>query len=178
MFILPLVRKLSGSNCPEVSWASCSLSLFTSAWSWLTFPWVSSFTTACPRIFLKSVKGILLRHPVLCSCLFVGSGVTNTKQNCASTVTRPLGSQSAGVGRRLPLPVPCTFGLGLSPSPPPHMLPLRYTTLLGWVTPGSGYVYLTLPASWDNPTPMESSKLLFPSGKTIPSPLSWRTVRM
>ena len=49
--ILPTVRKLSGSICPAVSWASCSLSLFTSAWSWVTFPCVSSFTTACSRIF-------------------------------------------------------------------------------------------------------------------------------
>ena len=49
--ILPTVCKLSGSICPEVSWASCSLSLFTSAWSWVTFPCVSSFTTVCSRVF-------------------------------------------------------------------------------------------------------------------------------
>lgn len=51
--ISPLARKGSAAVCPEVSWASCSLSLFTSAWSWLTLPWVSSFTTACSRIFKK-----------------------------------------------------------------------------------------------------------------------------
>lgn len=74
--ILPTVCKLSGSICPAVSWASCSLSLFTSAWSWVTFPCVSSFTTACSRIFFfLPLKECFMSHIILCLYLFVWSGV-------------------------------------------------------------------------------------------------------
>lgn len=106
--------------------------------------------------------------------LFVGSGVTNTKQNCTSipqTVTRPLESQCAGVGRKPPFPVPHTYSQRLCPLTTPPVCFHLGLQPVGLGHPGIWVCSPNIAFFLGQPHPHEEKQTALPLWKEYPLPL-------